>query len=591
MTFSIVLNSNPDLFKKSEIIDHSLNLVLALNQFGSAELTIEASDPNGASITDNLSVSVSPINDPPTLETPPIGLGHQDVLYEYDIIFTDPENQDITIDILQLPNWLTFEILDNGSAKLSGTPKEEQVGVVHNVSFSATDTEQESTIITFEINIQNTNDAPKITSVADTVIEIGDFYDYLITAEDPDKGDVLTFTIELLGGADVFLSFVDNHNGTATIFGTPPSGSINYYDIKIVVTDLAGASAEQSYTLRVKKANKLPEVSTISLTIDEDIPYVFTLNDFSSNFSDPDGDTIQNIKIVSVPLKGKVSLYDSELNSGDTVKYHDIDSIKFIPEKNGSGIDVFQWNAFDGVDYALAPANVNINIIEINDPPEILNFEETALLFEFGNTEGLQLTEGTVDDGDGDKIEKAVISFKENYLKGEDLLYYDTLSNTGLSYNWEDSAGVLTITGIENTAIYTEAITALKYVNVNSLSPDISARTIEILLYDADTVSIPYLRQVEFENTFVELDIPTGFTPNDDGVNDTWNIENIDRYEDVKVLVYSRSGQLLFESAVGYPNEWDGRYKESLVPPGPYYYIIRISKFQRNFTGTIFILR
>ncbi|VAW47221.1 hypothetical protein MNBD_GAMMA03-2058 [hydrothermal vent metagenome] len=233
-----------------------------------------------------------------------------------------------------------------------------------------------------------------------------------------------------------------------------------------------------------------------------------------------------------------------------------------------------------------------MNIIQINDPPEILDFDTSTLLFEFGNTDGIQITEGTVFDGDGDKITKAIISFNENYVENEDVFLYDTLSASlaNLSYVWEDSAGVLTITGIEKESVYTEAINFLKYINTNPLSPNLELRTIEIVLYDADTMSTSYLRQVEFENTFVELDIPTGFTPNDDQVNDTWNIENIERYEDTRVSVYSRTGQLLFES-LGYQQEWDGVYNGEILPPGPYYFVITINKFQRNYTGTITILR
>jgi gliding motility-associated-like protein len=342
--------------------------------------------------------------------------------------------------------------------------------------------------------------------------------------------------------------------------------------------------------LRVKKANNLPEVSTFSVTTDEDIPYVFTLNDFTSHFTDPDADTLQNIKIVYEPISGSLMLNGSMLKAGDTVEYNDISKITYVPKENNSDLDQFSWNAFDGTDYALVRADVRIVINPVIDLPEILNFEETSLLYEFGNAEGPQITAGNVFDGDGDKIERAVISFKENYIRGEDLFYYDTLSLTDLTYVWEDSAGVLTIRGTQNTNIYTDAINFLRYVNTRPLSPTVTSRTIEIVLHDADTISIPYLRLVEFENTFVELDIPTGITPNLDGANDTWNIINIDKYEDAKVSVYSRTGQLLFES-LGYQEEWDGTYDGDVLPPGPYYYAIHIAKFQRSYTGVISILR
>jgi len=62
------------------------------------------------------------------------------------------------------------------------------------------------------------------------------------------------------------------------------------------------------------------------------------------------------------------------------------------------------------------------------------------------------------------------------------------------------------------------------------------------------------------------------FTPNADGINDTWVIEGIDNSATVKI--YNRSGSLLFNSR-GYAEPWDGTYKGSKLPAGTYYYIIK----------------
>ena len=52
--------------------------------------------------------------------------------------------------------------------------------------------------------------------------------------------------------------------------------------------------------------------------------------------------------------------------------------------------------------------------------------------------------------------------------------------------------------------------------------------------------------------------IPNVFTPNGDGINDTWNLENTFLFEDSEVLIYGRFGKHLFES-IGYPKDWDGK--------------------------------
>lgn len=84
---------------------------------------------------------------------------------------------------------------------------------------------------------------------------------------------------------------------------------------------------------------------------------------------------------------------------------------------------------------------------------------------------------------------------------------------------------------------------------------------------------------------------PDGISPNGDGINDTWIIDNIQLFNDAIVEVYNRWGQQLFQSAPGYPVPWDGRYKGEDLPVGTYYYVIHSENFAEPFTGPITIIR
>jgi gliding motility-associated-like protein len=288
---------------------------------------------------------------------------------------------------------------------------------------------------------------------------------------------------------------------------------------------------------------------------------------------------------------GKLILYDEELSDGDTVFYEDLSQIRYIPKENDSNNDFFRWNASDGTDYAVVPSNVTIFINSNPDAPEILNFESEPILYELANNEGVILTEGTVFDGDKENLEKIIITISGSYVRGEDILSFDELVVEGLNYIWNDSLGVLTISGIKNANDYTLALQAVKYVNLKAVSPTSAPREIEIVIYDVTgLISIPYIRSISFEDTYVELDIPGGFTPNGDEVNDTWNIENLTRYEDHQVIVYSRAGRVLFESR-DYTKEWDGTYQGELVSGGVYYYTINVFQYERKYSGTVTILR
>jgi gliding motility-associated-like protein len=90
----------------------------------------------------------------------------------------------------------------------------------------------------------------------------------------------------------------------------------------------------------------------------------------------------------------------------------------------------------------------------------------------------------------------------------------------------------------------------------------------------------------EFECMF----IPTSFTPNGDGINDTWVVRNINLYPGNSVKIYNRWGNLLYEASP-YETEWDGTYKGDPVPAETYYYIINLNNGTAAFTGNVTIIR
>ncbi|UKN01756.1 gliding motility-associated C-terminal domain-containing protein [Paracrocinitomix mangrovi] len=69
---------------------------------------------------------------------------------------------------------------------------------------------------------------------------------------------------------------------------------------------------------------------------------------------------------------------------------------------------------------------------------------------------------------------------------------------------------------------------------------------------------------------------PNLFTPNADGFNDLWQIDNIDVFDQNQLTVFNIYGQVVFE-AQPYNNDWDGTYNGSKLPDGTYFYLIRLN--------------
>ena len=91
--------------------------------------------------------------------------------------------------------------------------------------------------------------------------------------------------------------------------------------------------------------------------------------------------------------------------------------------------------------------------------------------------------------------------------------------------------------------------------------------------------------------------IYTMFSPNGDGINDTWTIPYAHLYSDVEVEIFNRWGQMVYRRS-GYgastDYEWDGKSMQNGndLPIGTYFYVIKPNDGQTQpITGTVTILR
>jgi len=86
------------------------------------------------------------------------------------------------------------------------------------------------------------------------------------------------------------------------------------------------------------------------------------------------------------------------------------------------------------------------------------------------------------------------------------------------------------------------------------------------------------------------LVIPSAFTPNGDGINDTWDIKYLGYYPNCSVNVFTRWGQMVY-SSLGYGVPWDGTYKGTALPTGTYYYVINFKNGFFPLAGFVAIIR
>ena len=96
--------------------------------------------------------------------------------------------------------------------------------------------------------------------------------------------------------------------------------------------------------------------------------------------------------------------------------------------------------------------------------------------------------------------------------------------------------------------------------------------------------------EVGFEGYDGCIEIPTGFTPNNDGIHDEWAIYGLYNFPDVVVSVHNRWGQKVFYSDT-YNVPWDGKKNGVDLPIATYYYVIELKDSEKIFNGTVTIKR
>ncbi len=93
-----------------------------------------------------------------------------------------------------------------------------------------------------------------------------------------------------------------------------------------------------------------------------------------------------------------------------------------------------------------------------------------------------------------------------------------------------------------------------------------------------------------FVNVYNDIFIPKAFSPNNDGLNDTWHIEALGVFPNAKVIVYNRYGQVVFESTAA-TKDWDGTFKNTALATGAYAYVLDLKNNLPIRKGMVMIVR
>ena len=358
------------------------------------------------------------------------------------------------------------------------------------------------------------NDAPTITSTAVTTATEDIAYTYTITTEDVD-GDIVTVSAT---GLPSWLTLSGN-----TLSGTPTEGDTGS-EITITATDDGDGAltATQIFTIVVTPVNDAPVAVADTATVLEDAEA--TSIDVLTNDTDEEGDPL-TLFSVTTSGTGTVTV------NGTLVEY--------TPAVDFNGTEEVSYTVSDGL---LTSAGVlTITVTPVNDAP--IAIEDIASVLENAFMTSIDVISNDIDvDG-------------------------DILTLTDVSYS---GLGTVVVNVDEFSVDYTPAPNFIGTEVINYSVTD-------GILSSEGVLKINVITPEEIQITKPELNIPKFFTPNGDGINDTWNIKwnNVSNYRIIEVNIYNRYGKIL-KKLTSFDNGWDGTYNGKLMPPNDYWVAIKL---------------
>jgi gliding motility-associated-like protein len=93
-----------------------------------------------------------------------------------------------------------------------------------------------------------------------------------------------------------------------------------------------------------------------------------------------------------------------------------------------------------------------------------------------------------------------------------------------------------------------------------------------------------------FVKVYQKITIPTTFTPNNDGINDTWNIDQLITYPESVLSVFARDGHQVYRT-IGFSKAWNGVFNGRQLPAGVYYFTIDLHNNTPQKSGWVMLVR
>lgn len=255
--------------------NRTLTIAPAANQSGTGNVTVTVTDSNGGQASRTFAVTVTAVNDAPTLSAIVARTIDEDT-NTGDIAFTVNDLETAATSLVLSVASSNTALVPTANVVLGGigsartirvTPLADQSGVT-TVSITATDAASAATIMTFSVTVLAVNDLPTITGIAAQSIN----EDAATGAIAFTIGDVETPAASLAVSAASSNPALLPSSGIVfggsgagrTITATPAANQSGSASVTVTVTDAGGAIATATFAMTVNPVNDAPTISALS---------------------------------------------------------------------------------------------------------------------------------------------------------------------------------------------------------------------------------------------------------------------------------------------------------------------------------------
>jgi gliding motility-associated-like protein len=530
---------------------------------GILTVPVTVSDGVSSSNVFNMQVTVANVNDAPAItgQKPLQTFRNQAITLEMtDLQVADPDNS--------YPQGFTLRVGTGQHYTVFGytvTPVNNYTGTL-SVPVTVDDGQATSAVFLLKIDVvAPPNVAPVITGQVTLTTYENQPLDLRLShliVSDPDNLFPEEFTLTIYPGPHYKIS-----NGSIA----PEKDYSGMLSVKVTVSDKKANSDPYFVQIEVIPVSDVPLITSQTfLRMDEDDSLVLKSSDLI--VLDPDDD---------YPTGFTINLYE-----GSNYVFRDL---MIIPLKDFHGYLTVPVTVNDGENTSAAYQLI-ILVEPVNDAPVITDNGPTGnFTYKPGSDPVSPFEHIVISDPDNDSLSFAEIAIVP-YESGRDSLVFETMESIRAIF--DRATGTLVMFGNASIEVYNAYIRDLRYT-FNGTPGPAAARNLNLKVNDGTEFSTTFTRTISFGEAGVALDIPSGFTPNGDGMNDTWSIRTADGAgaPDAVIRVYNKRGTVVFE-ARGLDSEWDGRVNGMLLPADSYFYTVDVeSTGSRNrYKGVITIL-